>query len=81
MLSGGRGDCLQASLVVYRELSRAGREPCLVVGFARGAGQMAGHAWVEVAGEPVNESADELQRFERALAFGADGRPMTTGRD
>src|SRR5215813_13652403 len=32
-LERGRGDCLQSSLVLYRELSRMGADPTLVVGF------------------------------------------------
>ena len=57
-LEGGRGDCLQSSLVLYRELSRAGADPTLVVGFRRANGRMQGHAWVLAEGRPVGESQD-----------------------
>jgi hypothetical protein len=73
----GRGrDCLQSSLILYRELSRRGDNPVLCVGFRREGRAVAGHAWVSANGRTVlNETYD--QPFVTVIAFGADGRPVT----
>src|SRR5437762_1816442 len=43
-------DCLQRSLLIYRELSRVGAEPSLVIGFRQTDGRIQGHAWVVSGG-------------------------------
>ena len=69
---GRDADCLQASLVLYRELSRLGAAPILAVGFRGHVGGVEGHAWVSVDGRPIfNESSDEP--FMAALHFGTGG--------
>jgi hypothetical protein len=70
------GDCLEAALVLYRELSRAGEQPVLVVGLTREGRHTHGHAWVEVRGAPVLEAADGLTRFTRVVAFAERGGPI-----
>ena len=50
-----QGNCLERSLVLFRLLGRAGARPRLVVGMRRTSGQLAGHAWVSVDGDPVGE--------------------------
>jgi hypothetical protein len=70
-------DCLQRSLLVYRELSRLGLDPTLVVGFRRVADRLDGHAWVIAGGGSVIESAADLAAFTPALSFGAEGRAIT----
>lgn len=80
--AAGRGDCLPFALVLYRELSRAGHAPQLVMGFERagsGAG-LEGHAWVEVDRRPVAESVDAVARYTPAAAFGPGGSLMPCGR-
>ena len=72
-LERGRGDCLQSSLVLFRELSRAGADPTLVVGFRRTAGRMQGHAWVLADGMPVTESQAALDGFAPTFGFGRGG--------
>ena len=72
-------DCLQAALVLYRELSRAGTDPHLVMGFARDAAGLVGHAWVEVGGSPVAETVDDVSRFTRTATFGTHGRRLDPG--
>jgi hypothetical protein len=79
-LRGTRTDCLQAALVLYRELSRAGMDPHLVMGFARDAAGLVGHAWVEVGGAPVAETVDDVSRFTRTATFGTHGRRLDPGR-
>ena len=69
---GRDADCLQASLVLYRELSRLGADPVLAVGFRGQVGGVEGHAWVSVDGHTVfNESQD--RPFMAALLFGQGG--------
>jgi hypothetical protein len=68
-----RGDCLEAALVLYRELSRAGADPRLVMGFRREDAQTAGHAWVEVDGAIVGETRASPP-FVPTVVFGPHGR-------
>ena len=66
-------DCLQRSLLLYRELARAGWSPELVVGFERGTAGLLGHAWVRAEGRVLADADAAVARFEPALVFGADG--------
>lgn len=75
-------DCVQRSLLLYRELSKAGLDPTLTVGVRRDPDRVRGHAWVEVHGRVVTESAAELGRFTPIVRFGREGavipdRPAT----
>ena len=65
-------DCLHASLLLYRELSRLGAEPILAVGFRRAGERLEGHAWVAVDGRPVQDGGD-LNTFTPVFYFGAHG--------
>jgi hypothetical protein len=67
-------DCLQRSLLLYRELSAAGAAPSLVVGFGRQDTRVVGHAWVVVRGEPVAESPEWLASLAPAMVFGRGGQ-------
>ncbi len=71
-------DCLQRSLLLYRELSRLSADPLLVVGFRRGRRGVLGHAWVLADGRPVAEQAGELAQFDQFVAFGASGEPTSS---
>jgi hypothetical protein len=73
-------DCLQRSLLLYRELTRAGWRPELVVGFERGAAGLLGHAWVRADGRVIGDGDAAVARFEPALIFGADGALRTGAR-
>jgi len=67
-------NCLERSLVSYRFLSQAGAAPELAFGVSRNRDDpVPGHAWVRLDGEPVHDSAVELERFEELGAFGRDG--------
>jgi hypothetical protein len=61
-------DCLQRSLLLYRELSRAGASPRLVVGFRRSAA-VEGHAWVTVDGRLLADAAEALETFTPVMRF------------
>jgi len=63
--------CLERSLVLYRFLAEAGVTPTLVLGAAEGPSGLAGHAWIEINGEPIADST--TTGYAPVLAF--DGRP------
>lgn len=69
-----RDNCLERSLLVYRYLSRSGAEPRLVVAVGLDDEGVAGHVWVTVDGEPVNDSRAGLQVFSPVVTFGAHAR-------
>jgi hypothetical protein len=66
-------DCVQRSLLLFRELSAHGFEPVLVVGLRRRDDRVTGHAWVEIDGTPVSETSDALAAFTVAARFGRHG--------
>jgi len=72
---GRDADCLQSSLVLYRELSRLGADPVLAVGFRRHVNRLEGHAWVSVDGRPLLEGTPD-DPFSAALHFGHGGALM-----
>lgn len=56
--------CLGRSLVLWFLLRRRGVDAELVIGAeAPRGGELPAHAWVEVAGEPVNDALDVRDRF------------------
>jgi hypothetical protein len=67
--------CLQRSLVLYRELSRDGADPHLVVGFRPSPAGLEGHAWIELNGVAVGEP-DDVRTFQRTVEFGARGQRL-----
>ena len=67
-------DCLQRSLLLYRELCRAGARPTLMVGVARGENAARGHAWVVAEGRVIGEDAEHVAQFEWLCSFGPTGQ-------
>ncbi|MEW5828586.1 MAG: lasso peptide biosynthesis B2 protein [Chloroflexota bacterium] len=55
--------CLVRALALYRLLERRGIPSRLRIGAARAGGGMRAHAWVEVEGRAVGESAGATERF------------------
>jgi hypothetical protein len=74
-------DCLQRSLLLYRELSRAGADPRLHVAFRRENVRLVGHAWVECAGRPVTTESIAPAAFDVTWIFGPDGRLLKASPD
>ena len=74
-------DCLQRSLLLYRELSRCGADPRLLVGFRRDAGRLVGHAWVECDGRPITTEALTAGQYDATWSFGPGGRPLAPAPD
>lgn len=62
-LLSSAGECLPRSLVCYRYLSQASLEPTLLVGF----NGSAGHAWVELDGDPFLEPLSNHPSFQPLL--------------
>jgi Transglutaminase-like superfamily len=63
------GNCLERSVVLYRELARAHARPRLCIGFRREDSTILGHAWVLVDGVPVADSAHICDRYQVAMVF------------
>jgi hypothetical protein len=74
---GTGDDCLQSSLVLYRELSRLGAAPLLTVAFRRRNDRIEGHAWISVDGRPIPRECDQ-HLFEPVMRFGRRGALVTT---
>ncbi|WP_286194739.1 lasso peptide biosynthesis B2 protein [Synechococcus sp. CCY 0621] len=56
-------NCLSRSLCLQWLLRRRGIPADLRLGVQLDAGQLQAHAWVEVAGHPVNDAQDVAERF------------------
>jgi hypothetical protein len=69
---GTRDNCLERSLIAYRYLRMGGADAELAVGFGSQEGRLSGHAWVTVAGTPVEEPPPD-PAFGRVLTFAGDG--------
>lgn len=69
--------CLSRSLVLVWMLGRRGTAASLRIGVQMNSGQMAAHAWVECAGQPVNDRPEVAQAYApfgelaQALEFGS----------
>ena len=65
-----RANCLQRSVVLWRELARLGVSGDLRIGVRSGGAEPEMHAWVEVVGRVINDRpdiADEFQPFDDAI--------------
>jgi hypothetical protein len=62
-------NCLDRSLAGFWLLRRAGASPTLVLGAKRQQGALAGHAWIELEGGPLEPRSDE---FLRIASFGGN---------
>jgi hypothetical protein len=75
------GDCLQRSLLMFRELRDAGAQPLLVFGFRKeDDGRLRGHAWVLCGGAVSGDEPSELERFQIAWTLPADKAISTSPR-
>lgn len=65
-------NCLQRSVVLWWLLGRQGVESQIYLGTRKQAGRFEAHAWVELAGVVLNDTADVRQRyvpFSRAISL------------
>ena len=65
--SPARPGCLARSVVLCHLLHRRGLAGTLRIGVVRPGAGLEAHAWVEVAGQPINDSTAQVERF---AAFG-----------
>ena len=72
LIDMGDRDCLQRSLLLYRELSGLGADPTLMIGFRQSANKVQGHAWV-VAHEDVVAEPTGIAGFVPTFSFGRRG--------
>jgi len=70
-------NCLERSLFFYRQLSRAGAAPTLILGASAAKARVAGHAWVEVDGAPFADT--ESAAYVPVVAFAGRGTPAAAG--
>jgi Transglutaminase-like superfamily len=71
------GRCLRRSILLWLWLTRHGASAVITLGAKHLDGRLAGHAWVEVAGEVVAEPADGLRAF---VVFARYGDPADAWR-
>jgi hypothetical protein len=69
-------DCVPRSLLFYRELSRDGEAPTLMLGVRRAAAGVEGHAWVVANGAPIADAPAEIQTFTVIQEY---RKPSTAG--
>lgn len=65
--------CLTRSLLLEWMLRRRGVPAQLRIGVRLAQGSLDAHAWVEVAGEPINDEPDIACRFAPFAGLSADG--------
>ena len=65
--------CLPRSFTVFALLSAMGERPVIVTGVVRSGGELTGHAWVELGGQPIPGSGDEDSpgQFRESLRYPA----------
>lgn len=71
-----KGTCLTRSLTLLMLLRKEGIEGDLRIGVRLVAGKLDAHAWVEVHGEPVNDTPDVASRYaayERTIPLDGKG--------
>src|SRR4029453_10349257 len=68
-----QGNCLSEAITLCLLLRRSGHDCALRIGARRSAAGVEAHAWVELNGVPLNESADISERF---TPFPATSEPV-----
>lgn len=71
------GRCLRRSTLLWLWLTHNGVSAVITVGARRHDGRLAGHAWVEIAGEVTAEPVDGLRAF---MVFARYGSPADAWR-
>ena len=71
ILGKRENSCLPRSFTVFTLLRAMGENPVIVTGVMRVAGELKGHAWVELNGQPIPGSGDETSpaSFKQNLRY------------
>jgi hypothetical protein len=69
-----RAGCYERSLLAYRFLAQCGADPRLVVAVNSSGGAVTAHAWVTVAGSPVDE-LEPIEDFVPVVVYSRGGLP------
>lgn len=64
-----RPNCMKQSLVLFHFLRQWGHPVSLYFGVAKQDGTLAGHCWVELAGQPLGERDDPQRTFTVSYVF------------
>lgn len=67
-----RDYCMKRSLILFRLLRRWGHDVRVIFGVRKHAGDLKGHAWVEIEGTPFREKDDPRERFHVTYAYPGD---------
>ena len=65
--------CLTRGVTLYYALRRAGDDVSLCFGVGDDEGQVAGHCWLDRAGEAILERVDPLTKFTEVVRLTPDG--------
>jgi hypothetical protein len=65
-----RPHCLQRSLVLHRWLRHEGLPSALRIGVLKDGAALKAHAWVELAGQVVNDRSTSVAAFRQLAPFG-----------
>jgi hypothetical protein len=79
LFGAGDRDCLQRSLLLFRELTAAGEAPVLYVGFRKAASGLEGHVWVTCDGRLIADSLEDVDRFAVAMRLSVGGLEGSPG--
>jgi Transglutaminase-like superfamily len=68
-----RPGCLTRGVTLYYALRRRGVDVALCFGVGPHEGEMAGHCWLDLAGQPFLEPADPLSKFTEVVRLSRIG--------
>ena len=68
-----RPGCLTRGVTLYYALRRAGDDVSLCFGVGTDEGEVAGHCWLDKAGEPLLERVDPLSKFTEVVRLTPEG--------
>ena len=68
----GSSRCMPRAAVLFRMLNRRGFEPTVVYGVSKSGGELDGHAWVLLGGDPLGEWEDPRGKFVETYRYPVD---------
>lgn len=77
----GRDFCMPRSLILFHFLSGWGYPVCIHFGVRRQGRALAGHAWVDLAGEPIGEAANPYTLYRTTYSYPSTSTEETYGHE